>query len=335
MADKLEIVNEYFSKIVKYHKNNLKVFSSINNYTFTSNSKEKIKLISKIISYYDKRDILTIKLIDDFLELHKIFDTFYNVDIFKKKIFGEKNSYDKNETLEIEDQILKYESVFLSMLENKYNRLVNFLIMNFQSDINLLNTIKNIILNEIEIDDYDLQNSSDDNKYCAVNFSNEENDEISDILNSDASKNEAIQKLIQWKQKINFFKAMSDEEIALILRDVVFVSVKTDEVIIKENDDSKEIYFLLNGECKVMIGRQPVGIITEKSIFGEFSFITNQLRSATVIADKNSILIKFRIDIDDFHNKSYAYARLFKNIMHELVKKVETTNKKIVNRYRN
>lgn len=335
MADKLEMVNDYFSKIVKYHKNNLKVFSSINNYTYTSNSKEKIKLISKIIAYYDKRDILTIKLIDDFLELHKIFDTFYNVDIFKKKIFGEKSSYDKNETLEIEDQILKYESVFLSMLENKYNRLINFMIMNFQSDINLLNTIKNIILNDIEIEDDDVQNLSVDNKYCAVSFSNEENDEISDILNSDASKNEAIQKLIQWKQKINFFKAMSDDEIALILRDVVFVSVKTDEVIIKENEDSKDIYFLLSGECKVMIGRQPVGIITEKSIFGEFSFITNQLRTATVIADKNSILIKFRIDIDDFHNKSYAYARLFKNIMHELVKKVEITNQKIINRYKN
>jgi hypothetical protein len=335
MADKLEIVNDYFSKIIKYHKNNLKVFSSINNYTFTSNSKEKIKLISKIIDYYDKKDVLTIKLIDDFLELHKIFDTFYNVDIFKKKIFGEKNSYDKNETLEIEDQILKYESVFLSMLENKYNRLVNFMIMNFQSDINLLNTIKNIILNDIEIEDDDVQNLSVDNKYCAVNFSDEENEEITNILNSDASKNEAIQKLIQWKQKINFFKALSDDEIALILRDVAFVSVKTDEIIIKENDDTKDIYFLLNGECKVMIGRQPVGIITEKSIFGEFSFITNQPRAATIIANKNSILIKFRIDIDDFHNKSYAYARLFKNIMHELVKKLETTNQKIVNRYKN
>ena len=206
MADKLEIVNEYFSKIVKYHKNNLKVFSSINNYTFTSNSKEKIKLISKIISYYDKRDILTIKLIDDFLELHKIFDTFYNVDIFKKKIFGEKNSYDKNETLEIEDQILKYESVFLSMLENKYNRLVNFMIMNFQSDINLLNTIKNIILNEIEIDDSDLQNSSDDNKYCAINFSNEENDEIADILNSDASKMKLFKNSFNGNKKSIFLK---------------------------------------------------------------------------------------------------------------------------------
>ena len=32
-----------------------------------------------------------------------------------------------------------------------------------------------------------------------------ENEQILNILNSDSSKNEAIQKLIQWKQKINFF----------------------------------------------------------------------------------------------------------------------------------
>lgn len=334
--DKFEMINNYFSKIVKYHKNNLKVFTSIDDFIFTSNSKNKILLILKIIKYYDKKDELLRKIIDDFLELHDLFDTFDNINIFKKEIFSEKNiTFSELENIEIKEYILKYKVVFLSILENKYNRLARFLIMNFQNDINLLTTIKNIIFNEVEENFNDWQDLNIDNKYCLINFSNEENEQILNVLNSDSSKNEAIQKLIQWKQKINFFKSMSDEEIVLILKEVCFVSVKTDEVIIKENDDSKDIYFLLNGECKVLIGRQPVGIVKEKSIFGEFSFITNQLRAATVIADKNSILIKFKIDIDNFENRSYAYARLFKNIMNELVKKVEIANTKLVNRYKN
>lgn len=89
MADKLEMVNDYFSKIVKYHKNNLKVFSSINNYTYTSNSKEKIKLISKIIAYYDEKRYLTTKLIDDFWNYIKFLILFIML-IFSKKRFWRK-----------------------------------------------------------------------------------------------------------------------------------------------------------------------------------------------------------------------------------------------------
>lgn len=332
MTDKLEIINNYFTKIIKYHKNNLRVFSSVSNYLYTPNSKNKIVFISKIISYYKKEDKLVTKLIDDFLELQRAFESFYNIEIFKNDIFRENLSqFNRNDMVEIEEHILKYKPIILTILENKYNRLVNFMIMNFQNDINLLTTIKNIINNSIEAQN---NNLNMDDKYCLTDFSNEENDEILNILHSDASKNEAVQKLIQWKQKINFFKSMSDEEIALIVRDVFFMSVKTDEIIIKENDDTKDIFFLLNGECKVLIGRQPVGIIKEKSIFGEFSFISNQPRAATIRADQKCILIKFKIDIENFEDKSYAYAPLFKNIMNELVKKLETTNQKIVNRYK-
>lgn len=224
MADKFEVINNYFTKIVKYHKNNLKVFSSVNNYLYTPNSKNKIVFISKIISYYKKEDKLVMKLINDFLELQKAIESFYNIEILKKDIFKENlPQFNQKDIFEIEEHILKYKPILLSIIENKYNRLVNFMIMNFQNDINLLTTIKNIINNSIETQNNE---NLDENNYCSIDFSNEENEEISNILNSDASKNEAIQKLIQWKQKINLFKSMSDEEIALIVRDVFFMSVK-------------------------------------------------------------------------------------------------------------
>ena len=100
--DKFEMINNYFSKIVKYHKNNLKVFTSIDDFIFTSNSKNKILLILKIIKYYDKKDELLRKIIDDFLELHDLFDTFDNINIFKKEIFSEKNiTFSELENIEI------------------------------------------------------------------------------------------------------------------------------------------------------------------------------------------------------------------------------------------
>ena len=46
-------------------------------------------------------------------------------------------------------------------------------------------------------------------------------------------------------KKYFFFKSMSDEEIVLILKEVCFRSVKTDEVIIKEKWWFKDIYIFI------------------------------------------------------------------------------------------
>lgn len=328
------IINNYFSKIVKHHKNNLKVFSSVDNFLYSANSKQKVLLISKIIDYYGIKDELLTKLFNDFFELHSIIDDFEYINILIERIFNlEISEFKEIDRIEIEENILKYKPIFIAMIENKYNRLINFII-NSQSDASLLTTIRNIILNEDIVDVNNSQNIRNQDTNFNIIFSEEENEKILEVLNSDSSKNEAIKKLIQWKNKISFFNSMEDKEIALILKDVSFVSIKTNEVIIKENEDSKEIYFLLNGECKALIGRQIVGLIKEKSIFGEFSFISNLTRAATVIANENCVLIKFTIDINNFENKSYAYARLFKNIMYELVKKMETANSQLINRYK-
>lgn len=328
------IINNYFSKIVKHHKNNLKVFSSVDNFLYSANSKQKVLLISKIIDYYGIKDELLTKLFNDFFELHSIIDDFEYINILIERIFNlEISEFKEIDRIEIEENILKYKPIFIAMIENKYNRLINFII-NSQSDASLLTTIKNIISNEDIVDVNNSQNIRNQDTNFNIIFSEEENEKILEVLNSDSSKNEAIKKLIQWKNKISFFNSMEDKEIALILKDVSFVSIKTNEVIIKENEDSKEIYFLLNGECKALIGRQIVGLIKEKSIFGEFSFISNLTRAATVIANENCVLIKFTIDINNFENKSYAYARLFKNIMYELVKKMETANSQLINRYK-
>lgn len=325
-------INSYFSKIIKHHKNNLKVFSSIDNFSYASDCRSKILLISKIISYYGKENQLLTKLINDFLDLHSIFDDFNDINTLIEQIFcTEIFEFNRLENPLVEEEILKYKPIFSDMIENKYNRLINFMI-NFQTDVSLLTTIKNIILNTTYIENSSIKKN--EISCFTVIFDEEENEKILEVLNSDLSKNEAIKKLIQWKHKINFFNSMEDKEIALVLKEVSFVSIKTDEIIIKENDESKEIYFLLSGECKVLIGRQVVGIIKEKSIFGEFSFISNMSRAATVTANANCVLIKFNINLDNFETKSYSYVRLFKNIMYELVKKMETTNKQLVNRYK-
>ena len=113
--NKSSIKNNYFSKIIKHHKNNHRVFSSLDNFTYSLNCRYKILLISRIINYYGQKNQLLTKLIDDFFELHSIFDDFDDLNILIDQIFyNEMFQFNRLENPLIEEEILKYKPIFLT-----------------------------------------------------------------------------------------------------------------------------------------------------------------------------------------------------------------------------
>lgn len=61
-------------------------------------------------------------------------------------------------------------------------------------------------------------------------------------------------------------------------------SVRPGEIIVTEGAKSHEVYVMIEGQALVQIKGHPIGQITANEIFGEISFLTEQPRSATVIA---------------------------------------------------
>lgn len=137
----------------------------------------------------------------------------------------------------------------------------------------------------------------------------------------------AIEQLIRYKNKIPFFKNIADSDIRDIVKDVRFLHCREHEILIKEFDTSQEIYFLVKGECRVSFRQRALGNIFDETIFGEFSFITKQPRSATVKTNKDSIIISFQFRLEAFEDNPCLYSQLYKNISEQLVKKIYTMNK--------
>lgn len=135
-----------------------------------------------------------------------------------------------------------------------------------------------------------------------------------------------LRKLIDSRKAISFFKGMEPEDIKYVVKDVEFIKYKVNEMIIKKDEDTKEIYFLLSGNCKVIVDGNIVGRVDSNQLFGEFSSILNERRNATIIATQETTVIRFNFAFELFKQEPFPFSRLYKNIMNELIKKIVKLN---------
>ena len=141
--------------------------------------------------------------------------------------------------------------------------------------------------------------------------------------------NKGLERLVASKNTISLFKGMEDEDIKLIVKDVGFMRFNQHEVIIKELDESgDEIYFIVNGECRVSVGRNNVGVLSPNQVFGEFAPLTKEKRAASIKANKPTVVMVFKLamELADEHPK--VFMMLFRNIINGLIKKIDQANQK-------
>ncbi|CAK0775367.1 hypothetical protein CCP3SC5AM1_90014 [Gammaproteobacteria bacterium] len=85
-------------------------------------------------------------------------------------------------------------------------------------------------------------------------------------------------------------------------------SLRPDEVILTEGATNHEVYLMLEGQASVLVNGHQVGSIEQDEVFGEISFLTEQPRSASVVAtsaclvqiierDQFALLIKSRPEL--------------------------------------
>lgn len=137
---------------------------------------------------------------------------------------------------------------------------------------------------------------------------------------------EIVQKLVDSKENIRFFKNMRDEDIKHIVKDVKFIRYNPHEIIINLLEEGDEIFFLLEGSCRASIGANIVGQIDKNQIFGEFAPITKEKRSATVRANTKVKVISFKLAFELYEEDPYVFTQLYKNVIAELVQKINAKN---------
>lgn len=82
----------------------------------------------------------------------------------------------------------------------------------------------------------------------------------------------------------------------MTMKQNLVIKVAKDELICKEGDLTRDLYMIISGELMVCSRNNrmvtPLAYLSDGAYFGEFSFFDGDLRSADVIATRDTTLIK-------------------------------------------
>ena len=158
-------------------------------------------------------------------------------------------------------------------------------------------------------------------------------DEISKLLSYGSQEKEklsdAMERLLQVKDKIRLFDGIDDRYLPSVVTDVNFVQYKAGQAIIKQGDTSQELFLILRGECNIYVGKEKIGSVKAGQVLGEVAGIFKKKRNATIIALKaNTMALSFSINEKNLANHALQFAGLYKNLAKELSLKLEEINVK-------
>jgi len=136
-----------------------------------------------------------------------------------------------------------------------------------------------------------------------------------------------LKKLMTVKDRISIFKNLKDAELKAIIYNLKFIKYSIGDTIIKENETSHEIFYIITGICKVTHNTKEIGILKAGQVFGEAGAIFDIKRNATVeTATHDVTLLSFCIDHNNMEFCSQSLATLYKNLAFQINKKLQKIN---------
>ena len=136
-----------------------------------------------------------------------------------------------------------------------------------------------------------------------------------------------LKKLLHVKDKISIFKGIETEELKAIIFNLKFMRFEFKDYIIHQDDNHKEIFYIIEGECQVFHDKHKVGKLKAGEIFGEAAAIFGTNRNASVVcSSKKASLLSFGIDEDNIEFCAPALAQIYKNLAFEINAKLEDLN---------
>jgi len=130
--------------------------------------------------------------------------------------------------------------------------------------------------------------------------------------------------IIEILKKVDIFKEMEPhflEEIAGVLEEV---NVKRQQNIIKKGDPGDAMYIIGEGQVRIHDGNHVLSRLSEYNVFGEYSLIDDEVRSASVTAEKQSIL--YKLNRNDFDKLIAKNTDITRGILRVLIQRIRYMN---------
>jgi CRP-like cAMP-binding protein len=130
-------------------------------------------------------------------------------------------------------------------------------------------------------------------------------------------------------RRIPIFRGFTPPQTDRVLEVCEKFSAPKGHCLFREGDSSTEMYILLNGHLRVVTATgAEIATIWEMGLVGEMGVLTDQPRSATVLADEDSELLCIRGDdlvrvIEADKDTGY---RIYQNMTHVLCERLRDNN---------
>ena len=134
----------------------------------------------------------------------------------------------------------------------------------------------------------------------------------------------ATSQLLKAAERISIFKDIPEFVLIKIVKNVKIIRYHNGEIVIKEKELTKSLFYILLGEVNVVKSDKIIATIKPNSIIGEIASLLNQPRTASVYSARDgTTLIEFKIDFTLMQtNLGYYFAIIYKNLSVELAKKL-------------
>jgi len=145
----------------------------------------------------------------------------------------------------------------------------------------------------------------------------------------------AVEKILEVKDKIKFFNDLEDNEIKILLKNVHFKKFKQNEIIFSQGENKDNcIYYIMKGYVNILIkgtdgNTRKVATLNTSTLIGEMKPMLNEGRTATCIAGTmGAIVIGFEINHGSIDENTPGYAKFYRNMSFILAHKIQETNKR-------
>ncbi len=93
-------------------------------------------------------------------------------------------------------------------------------------------------------------------------------------------------------RSVEIFSSLSDEKLAFVAPLLVEMYFSKGDAIIRRDELSSQMYIIVEGEVQVQVNQRVLATLHQRDVFGEFSALDPERRTADVIATKECLLLQ-------------------------------------------
>jgi predicted acylesterase/phospholipase RssA/CRP-like cAMP-binding protein len=101
-----------------------------------------------------------------------------------------------------------------------------------------------------------------------------------------------LDKIVQFLEKVDLFKNLDKDSLRNLASSMSLVSVEGGKTLIHKGEYDSSLYILLQGRLRVFIKKREIADITCGQIVGEIAMLTDERRTSSVRAVRDSLLLK-------------------------------------------